>query len=122
MKEQFKTLQYITNHISLFYIPMCSNSIICYKNLAAQLLWLHMCSGLAFAHCTMQIKIYNNYTLPHRAKVTTKYILYFRPISKYHKARYNVTEFTVLKHMHISIKKEHIINEYKFISCAFRKL
>lgn len=54
----------------------------------------------------MQIKIYINYTLPHRANVTTKYILYFRPISKYHKARYNVTEFTVLKHMHISIKKK----------------
>lgn len=71
----------------------------------------------------VQIKIYINYTLPHRANVTTKYILYFRPISKYHKARYNVTEFTVLKHMHISIKKkDHIINEYKFISCAFRKL
>lgn len=47
-----------------------------------------------------------DFTLPHRANVTTKYILYFRPISKYHKARYNVKEFTVLKHMHISIKKK----------------
>lgn len=41
-----------------------------------------------------------------------------------YEARYNVTEFIVLKHMHISIKKkkEQIITEYKFISCAFRKL
>lgn len=42
-----------------------------------------------------------------------------------YEARYNVTEFIVLKHMHISIKKkkkkEQIITEYKFISCAFRK-
>lgn len=38
-----------------------------------------------------------------------------------YEARYNVTEFIFLKHMHISIKKQ-IITEYKFISCAFRKL
>jgi len=41
-------------------------------------------------------------------KITTKYILYLRPISNHHlsyEERYNVTEF-VLKHMHISIKNE----------------
>lgn len=41
------------------------------------------------------------------AAITTKYILYFRPISKYHKAGYTVTEFTFPKtHAHIYQEKK----------------